>query len=152
MIFTRRAFVGLSIGLLGVSRPGWAQRPTVSVFRDPSCGCCGGWVDHLRQAGYAVTVEELSDLAPVKTRLAIPEELWSCHTALVTGYAIEGHVPSHALARLLNERPRMKGLAVPGMPIGSPGMEGDREDIYEVIGFGEASRVVFGRYRGNRPV
>jgi len=131
----------------------WAQAEAVDVLRDPSCGCCGGWVDHLKLAGLTVNVEERSDLDPIKRRLGIPEELWACHTATVGGYAVEGHVPAHAIARLLAERPGFKGVAVPGMPIGSPGMEsGDHEDVFEVIGFDGSMRFSFGRYRGSRPV
>lgn len=150
--WTRRSVMALPVALAAAWRPSWAQAPSFEVYRDPLCGCCGGWVDHLKAAGYAVSVEERSDLTPLKRQLAIPESLWSCHTATVAGYAIEGHVPAHALARLLDERPALRGLAVPGMPIGSPGMEGDREELYEVVGFDGGRRIRFGRYRGNRQV
>jgi hypothetical protein len=151
--WSRRKILGLSVlafaTQFGLAR---AQSAGISVFRDPSCGCCGGWVDHLKQAGYSLTVEEHSDLDPIKRRLGIPEELWACHTATLAGYAIEGHVPAHALARLLAESPSIKGIAVPGMPIGSPGMEaGGREDLFEVLGFDGSRRITFGRYRGDQP-
>ena len=97
-------------------------------------------------------MEERSDLDPIKRELGVPTELWACHTATVAGYALEGHVPTHALARLLVERPSFKGIAVPGMPIGSPGMEGGHEEVYEVIGFDGPRRHSFGRYRGTQPV
>lgn len=151
--WSRRRVLGASIlALAGGSRAAGAQSQPVMVYRDPSCGCCGGWVDHLRQSGYTVTVEERSDLDPIKRQLGIPAELWACHTASVAGYAVEGHVPAHALTRLLAERPALKGVAVPGMPSGSPGMEGGREEVYEVIGFDGPNRVSFGRYRGSQPV
>lgn len=151
--WSRRRVLGASIlALAGGSRATRAQSQPVMVYRDPSCGCCGGWVDHLRQSGYAVTVEERSDLDPIKRQLGVPAELWACHTASVAGYAVEGHVPAHALMRLLAERPAFKGVAVPGMPSGSPGMEGGREEVYEVIGFDGPTRVSFGRYRGSQPV
>lgn len=149
--WSRRKLLAVS-ALFLTPRPSQAQSEAVAVFRDPGCGCCGGWVDHLKQAGLVVHVEERSDLDPVKRRLGIPAELWACHTATIASYAIEGHVPAHALARLLAERPQFKGIAVPGMPIGSPGMEaGGREDIFEVIGFDGPQRFSFGRYRGSRP-
>ena len=150
-LWSRRKVLGV-VAAGTVSWPALAQSPTVHVYRDPSCGCCGGWVDHIKQSGYAVAVEERTDLDPIKQRLGVPAELWACHTATVAGYAVEGHVPAHALARLLAERPALKGIAVPGMPIGSPGMEaGGREDQYEVIGFDGPRRVSFGRYRGSQP-
>lgn len=145
----------LICGMAGITqtipRVSLAAGEAVSVYKDPHCGCCSGWVAHLRAAGYSLAVDDTSDLDSIKTRLGIPRDLWACHTALAAGYAIEGHVPAHALARLLAERPSFKGMAVPGMPIGSPGMEGGREDIYEVIGFDGARRVSFGRYRGRQP-
>jgi hypothetical protein len=153
LLWSRRKVLGVSLLALATgSRRAWAQSSPILVYRDPGCGCCGGWVDHLRQAGYAVTVEERSDLDPIKRQLGVPAELWACHTATVAGYAVEGHVPAHALTRLLAERPAFKGVAVPGMPIGSPGMEGGREEVYEVIGFEGPKRVSFGRYRGSQPV
>jgi hypothetical protein len=151
---TRRNLLAVMIGgtSLAVAPSARAQTSAIKVFKDPSCGCCGGWVDHLRQAGYDVAVEEPADLDAVKKRLAVPAELWACHTATAAGYTIEGHVPAHALARLFAERPRFAGLAVPGMPVGSPGMEADRRDVYEVIGFEGRRRISFGRYRGDTPI
>lgn len=152
--WNRRHVLGLALLPFAMgSRPSWAQSETISVFRDPSCGCCGGWVNHLREeGGLTAVVEERSDVDTIKRRLGVPEDLWSCHTAHVAGYAIEGHVPFHAVARLLRERPGLKGLAVPGMPIGSPGMEMEgREDPYDVIGFNAGQRLTFGRYRGKQP-
>ena len=110
--------------------------PAVTVWKSPSCGCCGGWVDHMRKAGFPVTVHEVDDVDPVKARLGVPERLQSCHTAEVDGYALEGHVPADSVARLLRERPAARGLAVPGMPQGSPGMETGVKEAYQVVLFG----------------
>lgn len=119
---SRRAFAaGLALLLPLAARA--SGRPEVVVYKSPSCGCCQGWVDHIRKAGHAARIVERDDLAPVKARARIPEALQSCHTAFVEGYAIEGHVPAEAIARLLAERPAILGLAVPGMPAGTPGME-----------------------------
>lgn len=117
---------------------------TVVVYKTPSCGCCTGWVDHLRANGFLVTVEEMQDLKSLKTRLGVPSDLESCHTATVGGYFVEGHVPASDIRRLLAEKPTAKGIAVPGMPVGSPGMErGDERDPYQVIQFDDDGRTVF---------
>jgi len=99
------------------------QLPLVLVHKSASCGCCGAWVDHLREAGFTVRVNETEDLNPIKERLGVPYGKGSCHTAEVGGYMVEGHVPAGDIKRLLLERPQAKGLVLPGMPIGSPGME-----------------------------
>jgi hypothetical protein len=128
--------------------------PQMKVHRDPSCGCCGAWVDHVRQAGFPIDVIETPELNRVKVRLGVPQELAACHTAEVGGYVIEGHVPAGAIKRLLTEKPRAKGLAVPGMPVGSPGMEveGTAPEPFEVVLFGPAGQRPFARYRGGREV
>ncbi|MEN3231765.1 DUF411 domain-containing protein [Methylorubrum rhodesianum] len=148
----RAVLVGLAAGLaLG---PGALAEglPTVSVTKDPSCGCCERWVTHLREAGFSVTVTE-GPVNPLKIRLGVPRELASCHTAQVGGYVIEGHVPAGAIKRLLAERPEGTGLAVPGMPVGSPGMEVEdtQPDTYDVVLFGKDGRSTFARYRGGEP-
>ncbi|MER2268163.1 DUF411 domain-containing protein [Methylobacterium oxalidis] len=147
---TRRVVLaGLAVALT-VGRAAVAEDiPTVAVTKDPSCGCCEKWVVHLREAGFAVTVVE-APVNPLKIRLGVPRVLASCHTAQVGGYVVEGHVPAGAIKRLLTERPRGMGLAVPGMPIGSPGMEveGMEPDTYDVVLFGPDARAVFARYRG----
>lgn len=107
----------------------------VTVYKDPDCGCCNAWVDHLKANGFAVKVHEVRDMTPHKKKLGVPERLASCHTAVVDGYTIEGHVPAAEIRRLLAERPRAKGLAVPGMPQGSPGMETGKIDPYDVLLF-----------------
>jgi hypothetical protein len=123
------------------------QLPMVSVNKDPTCSCCTGWADHLRAEGFPVTEVATTDLKAVKTRLGVPTELSGCHTAEVAGYVIEGHVPAVAIKRLLAERPAAIGLAVPGMPAGSPGMGGEPE-IYEVTLFRPGGRESFGSYQG----
>ena len=100
-----------------------AALPAMTVHKSASCGCCGLWVEHARKAGFAVTVREADDISPVKARLGVPYAKGSCHTAEVGGYFIEGHVPLDDVKRLLVEKPDAKGLTVPGMPAGSPGME-----------------------------
>lgn len=124
--------------------------PQMTVSRDPSCGCCGAWVDHVRQAGFPVEVVESSELNGVKVRLGVPQTLSACHTGEVGGYVVEGHVPAGAIKRLLAERPQGRGLAVPGMPVGSPGMEveGMEPDTYDVILFGPGQQRSFARFRG----
>lgn len=129
-----------------------AKAPPMTVHKDPNCGCCGGWVEHLRQAGFEVETVDTARLNAVKTRLRVPPELAACHTAEVAGYVVEGHVPALAIERLLRERPAAIGLAVPGMPMGSPGMEGGEPEVYEVILFGPAGQQMFGRFKGDREV
>jgi hypothetical protein len=116
------------------------EATTVTVYRSPTCGCCTKWVDHLKEAGFAVEMREVRDVTPVKIENGVPEKLASCHTALVEGYVIEGHVPASDVTRLLAERPPVSGLAVPGMPIGSPGMEGPDPEHYRVLSFDERGR------------
>ncbi|TQI73741.1 hypothetical protein FHT98_1478 [Bosea sp. AK1] len=124
--------------------------PKMTVTRDPNCGCCGNWVAHVRTAGFPVEVIEVADVAPLKTRLGVPDALASCHTAEIGGYVVEGHVPAEAIKRLLAERPKATGLAVAGMPVGSPGMEvhGQAPDGYEVVIFSAGRQNIFARYRG----
>jgi hypothetical protein len=127
-----------------------AEEQMITVHKDPSCGCCSDWVRHLQQAGFLVKTIETADLEPVKTRLGVPAELAACHTAQIGGYVIEGHVPVVALRRLLEDKPSAAGLAVPGMPIGAPGMEGGSPEPYEVVLFGPAGRGTYMRFVGDR--
>lgn len=127
-----------------------AQAATYEMFRDPNCGCCKLWGDHVRTE-IEVSVEETvtADMAQIKIEHGVPQDLWGCHTMVVDGYVIEGHVPAVQIERLLTERPEgVRGIAVPGMPIGSPGMEmGNRKQPYSVIAFREdGSRYVVARY------
>jgi hypothetical protein len=137
---------------LALWRPSLAAEalPKMTVTRDPNCGCCGNWVAHVKAAGFPVEMVELADVMPLKARLGVPEALMSCHTAEIGGYVVEGHVPAEAIKRLLVERPQAKGIAVAGMPIGSPGMEvpGQPPQAYEVILFSTDAQRVFTRYRG----
>jgi hypothetical protein len=137
--------VAVAAGTLGAVTP--AVAADVTVYKSASCGCCGAWVDHLRENGFSVTVREQDDLDPVKALLGIPDALQACHTATVGGYVIEGHVPARDIRRLLDEQPRGIGLAVPGMPVGSPGMEqGGAQEPYQVLLFGAGGVPVFNAY------
>ncbi|WP_202845374.1 DUF411 domain-containing protein [Luteimonas saliphila] len=100
-----------------------AALPLLTVHKHPSCGCCGLWIEHMREAGFEVEARDNPDMATVKDAAGVPQALGSCHTAEVAGYFIEGHVPAADVLRLLRERPQARGLALPGMPLGSPGME-----------------------------
>lgn len=131
----RQALLGL-VALPAVAQIATAAAaPTVIVNKTPTCGCCGVWVEHLKKAGFAVQVHDLENLAPIKERVGVPFGMGSCHTAEVGGYFIEGHVPADDIKRLLSEKPAAKGLTVPGMPAGSPGMEvpSGRVDRYDVL-------------------
>lgn len=126
-----------------------SQRPALKVFVDPFCGCCGGWITHMRRSGFAVARHVSSEMTAVKARHGVPDDLVSCHTALVDGYVIEGHVPARDVLALLERRPLLRGLAAPGMPVGSPGMEtpGAPPEPFQVIGFAaDGSRSVFADY------
>lgn len=112
----------------------------ITIYKDPNCGCCKEWVTHVRGAGFTPTVHDTSDMKTVKASMGVPSSLESCHTARVGGYTIEGHVPADVLERLLREKPVALGLAVPGMPMGSPGMEGGRKDKYDVMLFEKSGR------------
>ncbi|MCL7715229.1 DUF411 domain-containing protein [Stenotrophomonas mori] len=105
------------------SAPASTALPTVIVHKDPDCGCCGGWAEHMRAAGFPVEIRDTRDMAAVKRRLGIGDGMLSCHTSEIDGYVVEGHVPATAVRALLAERPPARGLVLPGMPIGSPGME-----------------------------
>ena len=112
--------------------------PTVLVYKTATCGCCAGWVEHMREAGFTVDVRDVpsnTELMRVKVDAGVPGALTTCHTALVDGYVVEGHVPADQVRRLLAERPEVAGVAVPGMPIGSPGMEGQGAQPYQVFSF-----------------
>lgn len=120
---------------------GSPAQPMMTVYKDPNCGCCKLWVDHVRAAGFAVTVRDTADMGAVKASFGVPESLHSCHTAKIGPYTIEGHVPAEVISRLLTEQPAGRGLAVPGMPVGSPGMEmGDRKDPYDIVLFDKAGK------------
>lgn len=126
-----------------------AATPAMTVFKTKTCGCCGKWVEHLTANGFKVTVREVDSTAKYRSQYGVPDRLQSCHTGIVDGYALEGHVPARDILRLLREHPKAKGLAVPGMPMGSPGMEGTRRDPYSVTLFDETgATTVFQKYAG----
>ena len=122
-------------GSVGMTAQG--RQATVDVYKSPTCGCCSKWVDHLRSHGFQVRVTDTETVDQLKTKHGVPRQTRSCHTALVGGYVIEGHVPAADVQRLLRERPAIVGIAVPGMPIGSPGMEvpGVKPQAFNVIAF-----------------
>ena len=148
VLLTAMAGTFLSVSKLMAVAPQGADR-MIRVVRSPDCGCCGAWIAHLEANGF--TVEEVlsTDVEATKDQYAVPTSLRSCHTGVVAGYVIEGHVPAADIVRLLAERPDAAGLAVPGMPLGSPGMEmGDRTDDYDVILWSGSETSVFSTYRG----
>lgn len=150
----RRTFTGLALGAPLVASCAARAAPVMTVHKDPNCGCCEAWVDHVRAAGYEARVIAAPAISAIKEALGVPAAMRSCHTAEIDGYVLEGHVPAAAIARLLRERPKVRGLAVPGMPIGSPGMEVEGRDpeTYDVMIFGEGKADVFMAFRGGTPV
>ncbi len=126
-----------------LSSPAPAEPAEIHVYKSPTCGCCTKWIDHLRANGFSVRATDVPDVNPIKRENAVPPRLAACHTAFVEGYVLEGHVPAEDVRRLLAERPAVSGLAVPGMPIGSPGMEGPNPERYDVLAFGAAGTSVF---------
>ena len=144
---SRRAWIGVALGgaavALGAER--WWRRTNpgvvdanvtpILVYASPSCSCCHAWMSHLQANGFRVSKELVSDVTPLKKKYHVPDRLWSCHTALVDGYIVEGHVPADVIRKVTSERPTIAGVAVPGMPNGSPGMEGSISDRYDVISF-----------------
>lgn len=123
-----------------------APAPQVELWKMRSCGCCTAWARHLERAGFALTVHEVDDVGVARAAAGVPADLGGCHTAKVGGYVVEGHVPADAVTRLLAERPAVLGIAVPGMPVGSPGMEiqGEPAEPYDVVAFAaDGSRRVF---------
>lgn len=144
---TYTAYKTIAAVLLLASLPLRAADPKIDVFKTPTCGCCGKWVQHLKANGFDVAVHEVPNTADYRQKYGVPDKLQSCHTAVVNGYAIEGHVPARDIHRLLAAKPHAKGLAVPGMPAGSPGMEGPRSDAYSVVLFDDkGSSTVYQKY------
>ncbi len=130
-----RAVAILILTTISCSSTGDTEDLECVVYKTPWCGCCGKWADHLRENGFAVEIEEVTNLAQSKLSEEIGREIASCHIAIAGGYVIEGHVPADLIKRLLKERPPVVGLTVPGMPLGSPGMEADYSQPYEVLTF-----------------
>jgi hypothetical protein len=144
MVNKRIAFnaaVVLVASLSGVGAQGQAAKKAaasaqaVTVHLTPTCGCCGKWVEHLKAAGFAVTTNVTTQLDAVPERQRVPSQLRTCHTAVVGSYLVEGHVPADVIQKLLKEKPKLAGIAVPGMPIGSPGMEGPNPRPYSIVAF-----------------
>ena len=143
MSLSRRAFLGVTVagtaGALLTRRlpalPAGIAPPRMVLYKSPSCGCCKAWQDHVQKAGFVVEAHDVPDVDPYKAKHGVPLLLSSCHTGIVGGYAIEGHVPADLIQKLLKERPKVVGLAVPGMPMGSPGMEGPTKEAYDVLAF-----------------
>tara|TARA_R110002124_G_scaffold127318_2_gene287227 strand:+ start:2560 stop:3018 length:459 start_codon:yes stop_codon:yes gene_type:complete len=129
------------------------ESPVIEVLKQASCGCCGGWVVAMQEAGFTVNVQNVSgdELYAAKEASGISDDLWACHTATVAGYTVEGHVPVAEIERLLAERPEALGIATPGMPVGSPGMDyGDDRQAFDVILVGlDQSQQVYASYPGN---
>jgi hypothetical protein len=136
-----KALAGVAAGILVtaivmiMAGQSTANAADVVVYKSPTCGCCTAWVEHLEENGLSVEVHNRRDMNPVKDMVSVPTRLRSCHTAVAGDYVIEGHVPADLISKALREKPKVKGLAVPGMPMGSPGMEGPRKDDYAVLTF-----------------
>jgi hypothetical protein len=128
-------------GVAETARHGAIVKPVaIKVYKTPSCGCCKAWVTHLSDNGFRVETMDMPDLSLIKQKYGVKPELQACHTAVVNGYVVEGHVPADVIMKLLRERPAVVGIAVPGMPAGSPGMEGASKRPYEVLTFDKAGR------------
>ena len=148
---TRRHAISLLAGTaVAMALPGAlmaAPATKIVVHKTPWCGCCTNWSAHLREAGFAVTEVKHEDLTPIKQQYGVPAALEGCHTGVVDGYALEGHVPAEDIKRLLLERPNAKGLAVAGMPMGSPGMEmGPERDAFDVMLFSAVGSTIYASY------
>ena len=148
VLINRRAVLGAG-ALCAAALPAMAQDRRMTAYKTPWCGCCDGWVAHMRAAGWTVEVIELEDLAPVRARHGVPDRLAGCHTAVVGDYAIEGHVPASDVAKLVRDRPAAVALSAPGMPAGSPGMEAAGREPYVTLLIDRQGRTtVFGRHNG----
>jgi len=131
MTYLKSLFLAAALLVSTMVGQAHASAGEITVYKSPYCGCCTAWSEHMRDAGFTVKEIKREDMDTVKRDLGVPERLESCHTAMIDGYVIEGHVPAEDVKRLLNERPKAKGLSVPGMPIGSPGMEqGDHKERF----------------------
>jgi len=141
-------FAAALVATLGATAlPTTAAPPSILVYKSPSCGCCKAWMDHLSQNGFKVTGKDMDDVQPMKDEVGLPAKLASCHTAIVDGYVIEGHVPAADIQRLLKERPKIVGLSAPGMPPSSPGMDQPGKAPYDVIAFdAKGTTTVFAKH------
>jgi hypothetical protein len=137
----------VGVALLGLLLAAPARAAGVTVYKSPTCGCCNAWIKHLEANGFEVKAHNVNDLDAYKRRYGVTPQLAACHTAVVDGYVVEGHVPAADIKQLLAERPKVKGIAVPGMPMGSPGMEGPVSEPYSSVTFDEAGRMkVYARH------
>lgn len=148
---SRRAILLSGVGVLLVSYSGDPARaaifPPVTAYRNPGCNCCEGWAERMKQAGFKISMSDDPDLSARRSKLGIPADLAGCHMAFVGKYVIEGHVPPEDIARLLSDKDDVVGLSVPGMPMGSPGMEGETSEPYEVLAFSiDGNRKVYARH------
>lgn len=142
----KRAYVLLA-ATLGLVACAQANAATIAVVKDPACGCCTQWIEYLRRSGFVVTVTDTPEQPQISARMGVPEDLRGCHSATIDGYVVEGHVPAEDIRRLLAERPAATGIAVPGMPMGSPGMEqGGMKDAYVTVLFGDKGQSLFARH------
>jgi hypothetical protein len=141
-MITRREWIRTSVGAVAITLIGRRALfgqvlppPVVTVYKRADCECCGRWVKHMSTSGFVVTVREVADVSEIKRTMGVPAALASCHTALVGPYVIEGHVPADLVKKVLRDKPPILGLAAPGMPVGSPGMEGGAKQPYDIIAF-----------------
>ena len=149
----RRSFLGMLVAATLPTIAGAAKAPVITVYKTPSCGCCHDWVAHLQKNGFEVVAHDVPDTSPYRSKFGVPNELGSCHTGVIDGYALEGHVPAAEIKRLLAEKPKARGLSVPGMVVGSPGMEtdGTRRDAFDVVLFDDAgTRKVYRHYAAQK--
>ena len=143
-MISRRSFLSAAAVAL-VARPrnlfAASMMPELTVYKSPTCNCCTKWISHMESAGFKVTAHDTNDMDTVKKNFGVPSALQSCHTGVIGGYALEGHVPADVVKKLLAEKPKdVRGLAVPGMPMGSPGMEGGRVDHFNIVAFDKAGK------------
>jgi len=155
MVISRREFAVGIASMPFLSKAGSAQTtlPKMIVSKDPSCSCCGSWVKYLKRNDFIAEIVETENMESIKAELGVPETLWSCHTAEIGGYVIEGHVPADIIRRLLVERPQSIGVAVAGMPSSAPGMDvPGASDIYEVTLFDASTQKRYARFQGLREI
>ena len=139
----QRIIVTLLLFLLGSTWVGAGEQPEATLYKQPFCGCCDGHADHLRANGYKVTVVQSDNMSQIKKRYGVPQEFEGCHTTIIGGYVVEGHVPAMIVHKLLKERPAIRGISLPGMPDGSPGMSGRKTGPFVVYEFGDRASKVY---------
>lgn len=140
----QRPLIAMFMIVLGLT-PAAAEQLEATMFKQPFCGCCDGHADHLRQNGYDVTVQQSENLPSIKKQYGVPREFEGCHTTIIGAYVVEGHVPANIIHRLLKERPSVRGISLPGMPDGSPGMTGEKKEPFVIYSFGDDGAKVYAR-------